>query len=86
MRELVFRSGIWEEYEDLRRKDKATHDKLCRIIKQLLRNPTEGAGKPERLKYRFTEMWSRRINRKDRVVYDYDDQRVYLFAVKGHYD
>lgn len=86
MRALLFEAGVWEEYEDLRRKDKATHDRLCRIIKQLLRNPTEGGGRPERLKYHVTEMWSRRINRKDRVVYDFDDQRVHLFAVRGHYD
>ncbi|MDD9821594.1 MAG: Txe/YoeB family addiction module toxin [Gammaproteobacteria bacterium] len=86
MRALVFDAGVWDDYEDLRRKDKATHDKLCRIIKQLLRNPAEGDGRPEQLRHYLTETWSRRINRKDRVVYRYDDQRVYLFAVKGHYD
>jgi len=86
MRALLFDAGVWEKYEDLRRKDKATHDKLCRLIKQILRNPTEGDGRPERLRHDLTEMWSRRINRKDRVVYDYDDERVCLFAVSGHYD
>ncbi|WP_424946367.1 hypothetical protein [Candidatus Spongiihabitans sp.] len=45
MRALVFGVGIWDEYEKLRRKDKGTHDKLCLIIKQLLRNPDAGSGK-----------------------------------------
>jgi len=86
MRALEFRPGVWNDYEELRRKDKATHDKLRRIIKQLLRDPSEGDGRPERLKHHVTETWSRRINRKDRIVYRYDDRRVRLFAVSGHYD
>jgi len=86
MRALEFRPGVWDDYEELRRKDRAMHDKLCRIIKQILRNPVEGEGRPERLKHDLTETWSRRLNRKDRVVYRYDENLVRLFAVSGHYD
>ena len=86
MRALVFEVGIWDEYEKLRHKDKGTHDKLCRIIKQLLRNPVAGAGKPKQLKHDLTDMWARRIDRKNRIVYRYDENCIYIHGVAGHYN
>ena len=42
---------------------------------------------PERLKYFTEEIWSRRINKKDRVIYEIQDQQiiVVLLSALGHY-
>ena len=85
MRALLFEVGVWDEYEELRDKDKKMHDKLRRIIKQLLRNPVEGPGKPKRLRH-LVNIWSRRIDKKNRILYEYDDDRVSIHSVSGHYD
>jgi len=45
-----------------------------------------GTGKPEQLKHKYQGLWSRRISAGDRVVYQFDDEAVYLFAIGGHYD
>ncbi len=47
----------------------------------------EGRGKPERLKYFGREVYSRRINHKDRLVYTiYEDlKEIDIFSCKGHY-
>ncbi len=32
------------------------------------------------------DFWSRRISRKERVIYRFDDENLYIFAIGGHYD
>ena len=45
--------------------------KLEQFIIELTQNPRIGLGKPERLKHiPNREIWSRRINQKDRLVYE----------------
>ena len=87
MRSLVFEGKTWEAYEALRQQDKKQHEQLCRILKEILRNdPRYGLGKPEPLKHALTGLWSRRLSQKDRLVYRFDDNSVFIFAIGGHYD
>lgn len=87
MRSLVFEGNTWAAYESLRTKDKKLHKSLCLILKELLRaDPAVGIGKPEMLKHNLSGLWSRRLSQKDRVIYKYDDNAIYIFAIGGHYD
>ncbi len=86
MRSLVFEGNTWSAYEALRKKDKKLHRTLCKLLKEMLRaDPRSGMGKPEPLKNNLSGLWSRRISQKDRVIYKYDDEHVYIFAIGGHY-
>lgn len=87
MRSLVFEGSTWSTYEELRTKDKRLHKTLRSILKEMLRgNPTVGIGKPEALRYDLSGFWSRRLSQKDRVIYKYDENYIYIFAIGGHYD
>lgn len=87
MRSLIFEGKTWLVYENLREKDKKLHQNLCKILKEMLRSdPTQGLGKPEPLKHNLSGLWSRRLSQKDRIVYKFDDQYIYIFAIGGHYD
>ncbi|MDD5272710.1 MAG: Txe/YoeB family addiction module toxin [Methylovulum sp.] len=87
MRSLVFEGKTWEVYETLRQKDKKQHEQLCRILKEMLRNdPRTGLGKPEPLKHQLTGLWSRRLSQKDRLVYRFDEQAIFIFAIGSHYE
>lgn len=87
MRSLVFEGNTWAIYEELRTRDKRLHKALCAILKEMLRNdPATGIGKPEALRQNLTGFWSRRLSQKDRVVYKFDEQYIYIFAIGGHYD
>jgi len=87
MKSLVFEGNTWTIYEALRAKDKQLHKSLCKILKELLRDdPTKGTGKPEPLKHNLSGFWSRRISQKDRLIYKFDDQYIYIFAIGGHYE
>jgi toxin YoeB len=53
----------------LRKNDKASYLKSFDLVRELIENPRHGTGKPERLKYFEKEVYSRRINHKDRLIY-----------------
>lgn len=87
MRSLVFEGNTWAVYEELREKDKVLHKALCKLLKEMLRaDPVTGLGKPEQLRHNLTGFWSKRISQKDRLIYKFDDQYIYIFAIGGHYD
>ena len=87
MRSLVFEGDTWAVYETLRTRDKRLHKTLCTMLKEMLRgNPGVGIGKPEALKHDLAGFWSRRLSRRDRIVYRFDDQYIHIFAIGGHYD
>jgi len=87
VRSLVFEGSTWEAYEKMRDKDKVLHKNLRKILKQLLgdEDPSEGYGKPEKLKHSLAGLWSRRISQKDRLIYTFDEDSIHVFAIGGHY-
>ncbi|MGJ8692916.1 MAG: Txe/YoeB family addiction module toxin [Thalassotalea sp.] len=86
MRSLIFEGKTWLTYEQLREKDKKLHKALCKILKEMLRSdPSSGLGKPEPLKHNLSGLWSKRISQKDRIIYKFDEEYVYIFAIGGHY-
>ena len=87
MRSLIFEGKTWLVYEELREKNPKLHKNLCKILKEMLRgNPSTGMGKPEALKHNLAGFWSRRISQKDRLIYKFDEQYIYIFALGGHYE
>ena len=59
--------------------------KIILLIEDIKRNPFKGLGKPEHLKYEFPPCWSRRINKKDRLVYRIKENQIEIISVLGHY-
>ena len=87
MRSIVFEGNTWQKYEELSNRDKKLHKNLCKILKEMQRsNPSEGLGKPEQLRYKLSGFWSRRLSQQDRLIYRFDENNIYIFAIGGHYD
>jgi toxin YoeB len=87
MRSIVFEGDTWERSEELRRNDAAAHRVLCRQLKEMQRgDPATGTGKPEPLKHQLSGLWSRRLSLKDRLIYRFDDENLYILAIGGHYE
>ncbi|NTU54155.1 MAG: Txe/YoeB family addiction module toxin [Chlorobiaceae bacterium] len=68
--------------------NKAIVKKINKILPELEEHPTTGTGKPELLKGDLAELWSRRLNKQDRMVYEISETMVtvYVLSDKGHYD
>lgn len=87
MRSIVFEGNTWSEYEKLREEDKILHKNLRDILKEMQRhNPAKGLGKPELLRHNLSGLWSRKLSRKERVIYKFDENYIYIFAIGGHYN
>lgn len=60
-------------------------EKINAILESILVDPQSGIGKPEKLKYELTGLWSRRINHRDRMVYQVDDNTITILQLRDHY-
>jgi toxin YoeB len=61
--------------------------KISKLLQELEEHPETGTGKPEKMKYKKTEYWSRRIDKKHRMEYTIDNDivNVLLISLWGHY-
>ncbi len=59
--------------------------RLLDIIDAVMREPTEGIGKPEPLKRLGTNTWSRRLTDEHRVVYRVFNDRIDFLQGRYHY-
>ncbi len=66
--------------------NKAVLKKLLILFEELSEHPYTGTGKPEPLKHLLSGLWSRRINREHRLVYEVTDTIVFILSAKGHYE
>jgi len=57
------------------------------IINDIESHPYYGVGHPKRLSHKKLNVWSRRIDKKNRVVYQIiDNETIVILRCKGHYD
>lgn len=82
---LVFRPIAWEQFLYWQQTDKAMVKKINGLIKECLRHPFEGTGKPEPLKGDLSSYWSRRIDREHRLVYRATDTALEIVQCRYHY-
>jgi len=83
---ITFSKNAWEDYTSWLTVDKTILKKINELIKDILRTPFEGKGKPEPLKYDLAGFWSRRIDREHRLVYQVNDNELLIFSCRYHYD
>jgi len=83
---IIFSKISWEDYTSWLNEDKQMLKKINNLIKDIQKNPYEGIGKPEPLKYDLSGYWSRRIDREHRLVYQVDKNEIRIYSCKYHYD
>lgn len=82
---VVFMSAAWEDYLYWQQNDKSILKKINVLIKESMRTPFEGTGKPEALKENLKGFWSRRINLEHRLVYRVEEDAIYILQCRYHY-
>lgn len=65
--------------------NKVVLSKLLLLFSEIAMHPFSGTGKPEALRHELTGLWSRRINREHRVIYEVLSDVVVIHSVQGHY-
>jgi toxin YoeB len=59
--------------------------RVLRLVEETHRDPFEGIGKPEPLKYLAPGAWSRRVTQEHRIVYLVRDERIDFLQARYHY-
>jgi toxin YoeB len=85
MRIISFDPDAWEDYIFWQKADKTTLKRINELIKEILRNPFEGRGKPEALRNNLSGYWSRRITDEHRLIYRVYDDRIHIIQCRFHY-
>lgn len=82
---LHFTLEAWEEYQYWQSTDRKRLNRLNRLIRETLRTPYMGIGKPEPLKGSLNGYWSRRIDAEHRLVYKVEDDALWIVQCRQHY-
>ena len=85
MKNIIFVPKAFKEYQEWIQKDRKTALRIGDLIRDILRNPFEGIGKPEPLKYEFSGCWSRRIDQEHRLVYLVNENAIIIYSCFLHY-
>ena len=67
--------------------DEASKRKIKQLLKEMEVHPRTGTGKPELLSGNLSGVWSRRINKEHRILYEMYDKIlvVLVLSMKYHY-
>ena len=82
---LTFQAHGWEDYLHWQETDLKMLRKLNGLIRECLRAPFTGTGKPEPLKGELAGWWSRRIDQEHRLVYRMTDDALLIAQCRYHY-
>lgn len=86
---LVFSTIAWADYQHLLEHDTNLLKRANELIRECMRHPSSGRGKPEPLKGDLKGWWSRRITREHRLVYRVtgsgETQALEIAQLRFHY-
>jgi toxin YoeB len=83
---IIFSERSWEDYLYWQKIDRKILKKINELLRDIKREPFDGIGKPEPLKYEYSGLWSRRINDEHRLVYKVYEDAVSVVSCRYHYD
>lgn len=64
--------------------DKAILKKINKLLNELKEHPMTGTGQPELLKHNLQGLYSRRINKKHRLIYSVKSKKVTVFVLSAY--
>jgi toxin YoeB len=84
--EVVFKDKALEDIRFWKKSgQKSTQRKISKLIEDIFQHPFTGLGKPEALKYELSGLWSREIDKGNRLIYEVVGQQLHIISMRGHY-
>ncbi len=82
---FTFAPQAWEDCLFWQASDPKMLSRINALIKDILREPHGGIGKPEPLRHAFRGYWSRRIDSEHRIVYKAVEGGILIAQLRYHY-
>ena len=86
MRNLEFDINAIEDLQWWIENDRKKAIKILKMVIEIQKTPFTGTGKPEPLKNEFHGLWSRRIDKVNRLLYRVKEEKIKIEACRFHYD
>jgi len=83
--QLVFSASAWEGYLYWQTTDAKQLQRIHQLLKEIMRDPFSGIGKPEPLRHAYQGYWSRRIDSEHRIVYKVVGAQLWIAQLRYHY-
>lgn len=88
---IEFTPNGWEDFTYWLETNSEISNRIIELLKEIIRTPFQGTGKPEPLKHSLKGFWSRRITGEHRLVYKVDgkkgeNQKCFILQCRFHYD
>ncbi len=77
--------AAWDDYLYWQEQDRKTLKRINVLLKDALRNPFSGIGKPEPLRENLSGFRSRRIDDTNRLVYAIEGDNLAVITCRYHY-
>ena len=81
----MFQPEFREDLEYWIRVDRKIALRALNLVEAIIRDPFQGVGKPEPLKYFMAGAWSRRLTEEHRIVYLVTNDRIDFLQARYHY-
>lgn len=83
---ILWTLEAWNDYQYGQKQDCKTLKRINLLIRDAVRNPFSGIGKPEPLRENLSGFWSRRIDETNRLVYTVENDDLMIVACRYHYN
>ena len=86
--EIVFTKNALKDLKYWKKqKNKEILLRIESLLNDIVKNPFDGIGNPEPLRYQLSGYWSRRITKEHRLIYTIKDEKIIIVTVLiFHYD
>lgn len=83
--EVIFKSKALDDIKYWKKSGQLnTQNKIPRLINDIIVHPYSGLGKPEALKYELTGLWSREIDKGNRLIYEVVDKQLHIISMREY--
>lgn len=84
-RVAVFQQEFLQDLRFWVKSERAVAIRVLDLVEAVIRDPFDGPGKPEPLKYVLAGCWSRRVTQEHRLVYRVSDKAIDFLQARYHY-
>ena len=84
-RDAIFHPEFLQDLRYWVKNERGVAIRVLDLVDSVLRDPFEGLGKPEPLKYVLAGCWSRRITQEHRLVYRVTEKTIDFLQARYHY-
>lgn len=82
---LIFSDDAWQDYVYWQTADRKILKRINLLIQDIQREPFDGIGKLEPLRFNLAGFWSRRIDEEHRLVYAIENEQILIASCRYHY-